>query len=97
MTQSLTLEERISLLYSSIRILRNLRYEGIESTAVIEQAKSKLLELERQAGWHCVSPIRNGSATESIYCGKLEDCKNFVSGWLRGHPEDKGNIIITPI
>ena len=95
--ESLTLEERISLLYSSIRFLRNLRYEGIDSTAVIEQAKSKVLELERQAGWHCVSPIRNGSATESIYCGPFEDCKNFVSGWLKGHPEDKGNIIITPV
>ena len=95
--ESLTLEERISLLYSSIRNLRHLRYEGIDSTSVIEQAKSKVLELERQAGWHCVSPIRNGSATESIYCGPLEDCKNFVSGWLKGHPEDKGNIIITPL
>lgn len=95
--ESLTLEERISLLYSSIRFLRHLRYEGIDSTAVIEQAKSKVLELERQAGWHCVSPIRNGSATESIYCGKLEDCKNFVSVLLKEHPEDKGNIIITPL
>ena len=93
----LTLEERITLLYASIHNLRHLRYEGVDTTAVIEQAKSKVLELERQAGWHCVSPIRNGSATESIYCGSLEDCKNFVSGWLRGHPEDKGNIIITPL
>ena len=91
------LESQISLLQSSIFNMRILLDEGVDLTYAIEQAKSKVLELERQAGWHCVSPIRNGSATESIYCGSLEDCKNFVSGWLRGHPEDKGNIIITPI
>lgn len=46
----LTLEERITLLYASIHNLRHLRYEGVDTTAVIEQAKSKVLELERQAG-----------------------------------------------
>ena len=91
------LESQISLLQSSIFNMRILLDEGVDLTDAIEEADSKLLELERQAGWYCVSPIRNGSATESIYCGPLEDCKNFVSGWLRGHPEDKGNIIITPI
>ena len=95
--EQITIERKIKHLQSAIYTLRLLNNDGVDLIAVIEQAKSKVLELERQAGWHCVSPIRNGSATESIYCGSLEDCKNFVSGWLRGHPEDKGNIIITPI
>lgn len=77
--------------------MRLLHNDGIDLTAAIEQSESRLHELGNQLGWYSVSPIKDGSATESIYCGPLEDCKNFVSGWLRGHPEDKGNIIITPI
>ena len=96
MTREL-LKYQIELLQEVIYSLSLLHNDGVDLATAIEQAQSKVLELERQAGWHCVSPIRNGSATESIYCGPLEDCKNFVSGWLKGHPEDKGNIIITPV
>ena len=96
MAQTL-LETQILLLQSALHNMRILRDEGVDLTNAIVPAESKLHEMLKQAGWYSVSPIRNGSATESIYCGKLEDCKNFVSGWLRGHPEDKGNIIITPI
>ena len=96
MTREL-LKYQIELLQKVIYSLRLLHNDGVELTAAIEQAESRLHELGKQLGWYSVSPIKDGSATESIYCGTLEDCKNFVSGWLRGHPEDKGNIIITPI
>ena len=95
--EKLTLEQRITHLQSAIYTLRILRNEGVDLTATIEQAESKLHELHRQAGWHCVSPIRNGCATESIFCGTHDQCKEYVSIWLNAHPEDKGNIIISPL
>ena len=91
------LESQIALLQSSIFNMRILLDEGVDLTDAIEEADSKLHELERQAGWYSVSPIRNGSATESVYCGPHDDCINFASFWLGEHPEDKGNIIITPL
>ena len=93
----LTLEQRITHLQSAIYTLRILRNEGMELTSTIEQAESKLHELQRQAGWHCVSKIRNGSATESIFCGTLDQCQEYVSIWRNVHPEDKGNLIISPL
>ena len=93
----LTLEQRITHLQSAIYTLRILRNEGVDLTTTIEQAECKLHELQKQAGWHCVSPIRNGSATDSIFCGTLENCQEYVSIWLEAHPEDKGNIIISPL
>ena len=93
----LTLEQRITHLQSAIYTLRILRNEGVDLTTTIEQAESKLHELQKQAGWHCVSPIRNASATKSIFCGTLDQCKEFVSIWLNANPEDKGNIIISPL
>ena len=93
----LTLEQRITHLQSAIYTLRILRNEGVGLTSTIEQAESKLHELQKQAGWHCVSPIRNGSATESIFFGTQEACKEYVSFYLKAHPEDKGNIIISPL
>ena len=95
--EKLTLEQRITHLQSAIHTLRILRNEGVDLTTTIEQAESKLHELHKQAGWHCVSPIRNGSATESIFCGTLDQCQEYVSIWLNAHPEDKGNIIISPL
>lgn len=93
----LTLEQRITHLQSAIYTLRILRNEGVDLTSTIEQAESKLHELQKQAGWHCVSPIRNGSATESIFCSTLDQCQEYVSIWLEAHPEEKGNIIISPL
>ena len=93
----LTLEQRITHLQSAIYTLRILRNEGVDLTTTIEQAECKLHELQKQACWHCVSPIRNGSATDSIFCGTLENCQEYVSIWLEAHTEDKGNIIISPL
>lgn len=95
--EKLTLEQRITHLQSAIHTLRILRNEGVDLTSTIEQAESKLHELCKEAGWHSVSPIRNGSATESVFCGSLDRCQEYVSIWLNAHPEDKGNIIISPL
>ncbi len=87
----------IKHLQSAIYTLRILRNEGVDLTSTIEQSESKLHELQKQAGWHCVSPIRNGCATNSIFSGTLEACKEYASILLEYHPEEKGNIIITPL
>ena len=96
MAQTL-LETQILLLQSALHNMRILRDEGVDLTNAIVPAESKLHEMLKQAGWYSVSPIRNGSATESVFCGTHEECQKFVSDWLKEHPEDKGNIIITPL
>ncbi len=93
----LTLEQQIKHLQSAIYTLRILRDEGVDLTTIIEQAESKLHEMYKQAGWHCVSPIRNGCATESIFSGTLQACRECVSMLLKYHPEEKGNFIISPL
>ena len=96
MTREL-LKYQIDLLQKVIYSMRLLHNDGIDLTAAIEQADSRLHELGNQLGWYSVSPIKNGSATESVYSGPHDDCINFASFWLGEHPEDKGNIIITPL
>ena len=93
----LSLEWKIKNLHLALCTLRLLNNDGVELTTAIEQADSKFHELCKQAGWQSVSPIRNGSAIESVFCGSHEDCQVFVSNWLKVHPEDKGNIIISPL
>lgn len=90
---------RIEKLQHLIRTLRELIEEDktLDFRSMLYQAESKLHEAYKQAGWHCVSPIRNGSATESIFSGTLEACQEYVSIWLEAHPGDKGNLIISPL
>ena len=95
--ERITIERKIKHLQSAIYTLRLLNNDGVDLIAAIEQAESRLFELWKQAGWHCVSPIRNGSATESVFCAPIDRCQKFVSDWLKEHPEDKGNLIITPL
>ena len=97
MTQQRLLETQILLLQSALHNMRVLRDEGVDLTASIVPAESKLHEMLKQAGWHSVSLIMNGSATESIFFGTHEECKKFVSDWLKDNPEDKGNLIISPL
>ena len=96
MTREL-LKYQIDLLQKVIYSMRLLHNDGVDLTAAIEQAESRLHELGNQLGWYSVSPIRDGSATESVFCGTHEECQKFVSYWLKVHPEDKGNIIISPL
>ena len=91
------LKYQIDLLQKVIYSLRLLQNDGVELTAAIEQADSRLHELGNQLGWYSVSPIKDGSATESVFYGTHEECQKFVSDWLKEHPEDKGNLIITPL
>ena len=96
MTREL-LKYQIDLLQKVIYSLRLLHNDGVELTAAIEQAESRLHELGNQLGWYSVSPINDGQATESVFYGTHEECQKFVSDWLKEHPEDKGNLIITPL
>ena len=93
----LSLEWQIKNLHLALCTLRLLNNDGVELTTAIEQADSKFHELCKQAGWYSVSPIRNGSATESIFFGTHEECQKFVSEWLKYYQEDKGHLIISPL
>lgn len=97
MEEQTLLEFQIFLLQSSISTMRTLRHEGIDLTNAIVPAESKLIELEKQAGWYCVSPLRNGYFTESVFYGTKEECQKYVSNWVEKHTEDKGNLIISPL
>ena len=96
MTREL-LKYQIELLQKVIYSLRLLHNDGIDLTAAIEQAESRLHELGNQLGWYSVSKIRNGSATEIVFCGTHEECQKFVSDWRKEYPEDKGGFIITSL
>ena len=93
-----TLEERIKNLRFALRVLRDLQYEdptaGMANT--IEQVESKLRKVYHEAGWHCVSLIENGSATDVLFEGTHEACQEYASILVEGQPVYKGNIIITP-
>lgn len=92
------LKDRIERLQHALRVLRDLQYEdptaGMAST--IEQVESKLRQVCHEAGWHCVSLIENGTATDVVFEGPHDHCTEYVSIWLEAHPEDKGKFIITP-
>ena len=96
MTREL-LKYQIEILQKVIYSLRLLHNDGVDLTAAIEQAESRLHELGKQLGWYSVSQIKDGQATESVFYGTHEECQKFVSDWLKEHPEDKGNLIITPL
>ena len=96
MTREL-LKYQIELLQKVIYSLRLLQNDGVDLATAIEQAESRLHELGKQLGWYSVSQIKDGSATESVFYGTHEECQKFVSDWLKEHPEDKGNLIITPV
>ena len=96
MTREL-LKYQIEILQKVIYSLRLLHNDGVDLTAAIEQAESRLHELGNQLGWYSVSPINDGQATESVFYGTHEECQKFVSDWRKEYPEDKGGFIITSI
>ena len=96
MTREL-LKYQIDLLQKVIYSMRLLHNDGVELTAAIEQAESRLHELGKQLGWYSVSPIMNGSATESVFYGTHEECQKYVSDWRKEYPDDNGGFIISSL
>ena len=94
-----TPKQRIEKLQFAIKVIRECQEENpeLDYSDIIERAEQKLHEACKEAGWHCVSPIVNGQARESVFQGTHEACTEYVSIWLEAHPEDKGNFIITPL
>ena len=93
MTREL-LKYQIEILQKVIYSLRLLHNDGVDLAAAIEQAESRLHELGKQLGWYSVSPIRDGSATESVFFGTHEECQKYVSDWRKEYPDDNGGFII---
>ena len=96
--KDLTPKQRIEKLQFAIKVIRECQDENPELAYrdIIERAEQKLREAYKAAGWHCVSPIVDGQARESIFQGTHEACQEYTSIWLEAHPEDKGKFIITP-
>ena len=96
--KELTPKQRIEKLQFVIKLLRELMDEDpkLNLRVTIEQAEDKLREAYKAAGWHCVSLIENGTATDVLFQGPHDQCTEYVSIWLDAHPEDKGKFIITP-
>ena len=59
---------------------------------------NKMLHDERKAqGWSGVYEIVNGSAGDCLFEGEESSCKVYTDILFEGHPELKGNIIISPL
>lgn len=61
------------------------------------QVKDQILQEQRRLGYMAVYPIEDGQAAASLFTGTSDECDLYVSTLLEGHPEMKGNIIITNI
>lgn len=96
MTREL-LKYQIELLQKVIYSMRLLHNDGVDLGTAIEQAESRLHELGKQLGWYSVSPIKDGSATESVFYGTHEECQKYVSDWRKEYPEDTCGFIITSL
>ena len=96
--KELTPKQRIEKLQFVIKLLRELMDEDpkLNLRVTIEQAEDKLREAYKAAGWHCVSLIENGTATDVLFEGTHEACQEYASILVEGQPVYKGNIIITP-
>ena len=95
--EQITIDRKIKHLQSAIYTLRLLNNDGVDLTAAIEQAESRLHELGKQLGWYSVSPINDGQATESVFYGTHEECQKFVSDWRKDYPEDNCGFIISSL
>ena len=60
-----------------------------------KRVKHAIIDEEHRLGYMAVYPIENGQAGASLFTGTSDQCDLYVSTFLEGHPEMKGNIIIT--
>lgn len=65
--------------------------------AIAKQVNADIIEEERRLGYMVVYPIVDGHAVDELFSGTEEQCQSYVDILLEGHPEMKGNIIITNI
>lgn len=64
---------------------------------MMTRVKQAIIEEQRRLGYMAVYPIEDGQAAASLFTGTSDECDLYVSTLLEGHPEMKGNIIITNI
>jgi hypothetical protein len=62
-----------------------------------KRVKQAIIDEERRLGYMAVYPIEDGQAGALLFTGTPEQCAVCVETLLEGHPEMKGNIIITNI
>ena len=66
-----------------------------ESTDLLRRLEDLRHRIQKKAGWHEVCRIVNGSATDGMFFGTLEHCKEYASIWKEGYPDN--DIIIGPL
>lgn len=64
---------------------------------MMTRVKQAIIEEQRRLDYMAVYPIEDGQAGASLFTGTSDECDLYVSTLLEGHPEMKGNIIITNI
>lgn len=65
---------------------------------IMEQVRDQIRQEQHHLGYMAVYAIEDGmSADPPLYVGTSDGCDLYVSILLEGHPEMKGNIIITNI
>lgn len=71
--------------------------EWLTYSDMMDKVNDLIREERKAQGWSGVYTIQNGQSSHCLFDGTLESCKTYVSILLEGHPEHKGNIIISPL
>ncbi|MBQ9645361.1 MAG: hypothetical protein IJV24_03255 [Prevotella sp.] len=93
--------ERLNFLNSTLLLCEQDCVKDAEEWQVYDdmmaRVKNMMTEEQHRLGYMAVYPIVDGQATTAIFNGTPDECDTYVSILLEGHPEMKGNIIITNI
>lgn len=64
---------------------------------MMTRVSDMLHEEHKRLGWSGVYEIKDGMAADCLFEGDKEACDSYVEILLEGHPEMKGNLIISPL
>lgn len=64
---------------------------------MMDKVKDMLHEECKAQGWCGVYEIVDGCSRDCLFEGTDDQCKIYADVLIEGHPEMKGNIIITPL
>ena len=64
---------------------------------MLDKVKDMLHDERIKQGYSGVYEIVNGCSADCLFEGTFDTCKIYTEILIEGHPEMKGNIIITPL